>query len=726
MMFRKFSADRSANVAVCVAVSVILSLTPLHAQLSEPIIVDNGAPGTSSTGSWSVSGGSVPYPPGDPASDSLWARNGATYTWSFTPPQMGTFEVSMWWSGYPSRASNIPVEITHLGGVTALMVNQQVNPGAWNTLGEFVFDQSGSVMLTAAYGSDVSSCADAVRFTPVPGAPAEIVIDNRSPNTAWTGTWATSGGADPYGSDSVWSRDGATFSFLFTAPATGDYQLLMWWTEYASRGTQVPVTIENAGADNTVFINQTADGGQWNLLGTYPFSIGETYAVTIQSQPGPASTCADAVKFVYAMEPELDRIVIVGPGTVSSGDSVRYHCEAHYTNGTVQLVDADWTIVSGPVDITADGTLTAGVVDTDAAFEIRAGYAEEGIIREYVKPGTVTVAEVPSAVVVDDGDPGTSSTGTWSLSGGTGPYGTQSLWSRDGATYTWSFIPAVSGFYAVEMWWTQYSSRGNRIPVRIQQPGRDPISVDINQRENGSRWNLLQVLYLSAGAPAEVTITAEPGPASTCADAVRFSITDPPALDHLAIHGPMSVDKNAAAQYTCTAHFTDGSQQNVSPDSWALDVSPDHATIADNGLLSVHEVNGDIQCNVSATYTVGDTTATGRMRIFIRSLEPPVVLDDDSVHVSSTGTWSVSGGADPYGDHSLFSRDGATFTWHVQPPVTGFYEANVVDGIPISHLRGTGDHSACGWAGHAVCRSTQKWRAVEFAGCLPFRDGTQL
>jgi hypothetical protein len=46
-------------------------------------------------------------------------------------------------------------------------------------------------------------------------------------------------------------------------------------------------------------INQLQNGGRWNLLGTYPFNAQATYKVTITAQPGPSSTCADAVKFDY-------------------------------------------------------------------------------------------------------------------------------------------------------------------------------------------------------------------------------------------------------------------------------------------------------------------------------------------------------------------------------------------------------------------------------------------
>jgi hypothetical protein len=48
-------------------------------------------------------------------------------------------------------------------------------------------------------------------------------------------------------------------------------------------------------------VNQTAQGDQWNVLGTYTFS--GTAGVTVVSE-GTYSTCADAVRFVGFWNPD--------------------------------------------------------------------------------------------------------------------------------------------------------------------------------------------------------------------------------------------------------------------------------------------------------------------------------------------------------------------------------------------------------------------------------------
>jgi len=760
------------------------------------VIIDNGEPGTSYTGTWGVSGGTEPY--GD---DSLWARDGATYTWQFDSQPSGVYEVLMWWSGYASRASDIGVDINHSSGVQAVRINQLVGAGQRNSLGEYYFDSSGSVTITAAFGSSVSTCADAVWFrhvsdntppiayidaiTPNPAEPGqliefsghgtdnegtvvayqwessidgpinnsasfststlsegihtisfkvqddeglwsvavtqelivgtiptEIIIDNRDSETSRTGTWGVSGASNPYGVDSVWSRDGTTFTWHFDPPQTGDYEVSMWWTEWSSRSTSVPVTITYHGDSTNVNVNQQENGEQWNSLGIFHFDLSSGGSVSITSQPGPSSTCADAVKFnfVPSNDPPTAIIDSIIPNPADVNETVSFTGHGEDSDGTVTayswssnidgpLSDAasfsraslsegthtitfrvqdngnEWsapvteTLIVGnspPVafidsitpnpaeledDITfsghgedPDGTVTnyrwesslSGYLSDQATFMISASSLGQGLhtisfsvmdndgewspvvteslaignlpptafidaitpnpadIGEFVaftghgedSDGSITAyswessinghlsdaasfstaslsrgnhtitfrvydddgavsAPVTQVLIVDDisieveidnGGTGTSYTGVWSTSGGSNPYGANSLWARDGATYTWTFSPTVSSYYEVFMYWTAWPSRSTNVPVEIQYAGGS-TTVYVNQQLNGSQWNSLGEYFFEAGNSYNVTITAQPGPSSTCADGVKFvkvSQPSPPIADFLA------------------------------------------------------------------------------------------------------------------------------------------------------------------------------------------------
>jgi hypothetical protein len=130
-----------------------------------------------------------------------------------------------------------------------------------------------------------------------PFAPPEVIVDNGEAGTSSKGSWYVSGGANPYGNSSVYSKSaGKTYSF--DAALHGTYEVSLWWTEWPSRSTSVPVEIYDGNTlIDTVLVNQTAQGDQWNVLGTYNFA--GTARVTIVSE-GTYSTCADAVKFLSA------------------------------------------------------------------------------------------------------------------------------------------------------------------------------------------------------------------------------------------------------------------------------------------------------------------------------------------------------------------------------------------------------------------------------------------
>jgi len=351
---------------------------------SQDIIIDNGEPSTSSTGTWSISSGLNPY-----GTNSLFSRNGGTYTWTFTPSQTGTYEVSMWWTYRPTRSSSVPIDIESSWGTARIYVNQidELKGSTWNIFGNYYFEAGKSYKVTIIAQGASTTCADTVRFrfisstTPPeayidsinprlaePGQtiefrghgedsdgyveayqwessidgplsdsqaftaalsagtheislqvqdnegvwsqpvmevlvvgtpPTEVIIDNHDKATSQTGTWSVSGSTNPYGADSLWSRDGTAFTWHFNPPQSGNYELSMWWTFWKSRSTNIPVDIEYSGGTKRAYINQQQNTGKWNVLGTYYFEVGVNYRITVISQPRPTSTCADAVRFLY-------------------------------------------------------------------------------------------------------------------------------------------------------------------------------------------------------------------------------------------------------------------------------------------------------------------------------------------------------------------------------------------------------------------------------------------
>lgn len=128
---------------------------------------------------------------------------------------------------------------------------------------------------------------------------ADIIIDNTDAASSRVGDWQTSGASGYYKTGSVWARNGATFTWNFTPTQTGQHDVSMWWTQWPSRSTNIPVDIKHASGTARVYINQQTNGGKWNILGRYSFNSGTSYYVKLTAQPDPTSTCADAVKIAF-------------------------------------------------------------------------------------------------------------------------------------------------------------------------------------------------------------------------------------------------------------------------------------------------------------------------------------------------------------------------------------------------------------------------------------------
>jgi hypothetical protein len=85
------------------------------------------------------------------------------FTPALTAP--GIYQVFARWTDGSNRASNVPIDVLHSGGLATVTVDQRTNGGSWVLLGTWAFDAGalGSVMIRTA-GADGYVVADAVRF----------------------------------------------------------------------------------------------------------------------------------------------------------------------------------------------------------------------------------------------------------------------------------------------------------------------------------------------------------------------------------------------------------------------------------------------------------------------------------------------------------------------------------------------------------------------------------
>ncbi|OHB53896.1 MAG: hypothetical protein A2Y10_14890 [Planctomycetes bacterium GWF2_41_51] len=499
----------------------------------------------------------------------------------------------------------------------------------------------------------------------------DLTIDNGQPGTSSTGSWAASGATGYYGTDSLWARNGATYTWAMSGQSSETYEVLMWWTAFPSRASAVSTVITHAGGQQTLTINQQENGGQWNSLGTYTFN--GTGSVRITAANGDTvSTCADAVWFktVSANNAPIASIDSITPNPAESGREIQF---------TGHGTDSDGTIAAYNWESSIDGVLSnaASFSASDLSeglhtiiFEVQ---DNDGAWSAPVEQ-TLTVGQPPVEVIIDNGDVGTTSTGTWAVSGASGAYGTNSIYAQTlNATYTWRFTPATTGAYKLAMWWTALSSRNTSVPVSIQHSG-GTASATLNQTQNGGQWNEIGQYTFNAGTAYNITIRATTEtPPSTCADAVKFTLMGSGNVPPIAVIDSITPNPaNVGQTIQFSGHGTD-SDGTIAAYNWesnidgALSSANSFSTSAlSQGvhtiIFEVQDDDGEWSSPVQQTLTVGQPITE-------------VIIDNGSPECSYMGTWAASGAPNPYGTGSIYAQTlNATYTWRFTPATTGAYK----------------------------------------------------
>lgn len=131
-----------------------------------------------------------------------------------------------------------------------------------------------------------------------------IVDDNDAASTGYTGTWTTlpaSSYSDQspflYGTKCAAPGSGGTMTFKPVIPTTQQYYVYAWWTEYSNHASNAAYTIFDGNSSYNVSVDQTINGGKWNLLGTYTLNRGTSPYVKLTAAAS-GYTIGDAIKLV--------------------------------------------------------------------------------------------------------------------------------------------------------------------------------------------------------------------------------------------------------------------------------------------------------------------------------------------------------------------------------------------------------------------------------------------
>ncbi|WP_405115603.1 polysaccharide lyase family 8 super-sandwich domain-containing protein [Paenibacillus sp. FSL K6-1217] len=161
-----------------------------------------------------------------------------------------------------------------------------------------------SVNVSAAKGKTFKASFDLDSGTPPTLPGEEVIVDNNdSTGVLKTGGWKTAAvQTDRYGinylHDDNSGKGSKSVTFTPDLPVTATYSVYMMWPQHINRSTAIPLEVVHSGGMATLNIDQTANGGVWNLIGTYSFTAGTSGSVTIRNNGTSGYVAADAVRWV--------------------------------------------------------------------------------------------------------------------------------------------------------------------------------------------------------------------------------------------------------------------------------------------------------------------------------------------------------------------------------------------------------------------------------------------
>jgi len=128
--------------------------------------------------------------------------------------------------------------------------------------------------------------------------PVTITVDNSNSGFTASASWSTgTSAADKYGTDYRYRStqaisDAATWTANITS--AGTYSISAWWSQGTNRSATAPYVLPDGV---TVSVNQQANGGKWNLLGSKSLATGSRQVKLSCWTTSGFIVLADAVRF---------------------------------------------------------------------------------------------------------------------------------------------------------------------------------------------------------------------------------------------------------------------------------------------------------------------------------------------------------------------------------------------------------------------------------------------
>jgi hypothetical protein len=188
-----------------------------------------------------------------------------TATWSLTIGQRDYYDVAARWPASWPNSAYAYYTLHHDGGASETVHDQNINGGAWMSLGTVVLDPAGNPRVTlddrAQWDGDPADlAADAVRYVP-------SVTALR---------------------DAIWP---------VSVSSSGQYRVYARWPARPDNAVDAVYTVHHGAGQTAVAVNQRINGTDWNYLGTFQLDAAGAHKVVLTSSSN-APAVADALYVV--------------------------------------------------------------------------------------------------------------------------------------------------------------------------------------------------------------------------------------------------------------------------------------------------------------------------------------------------------------------------------------------------------------------------------------------
>lgn len=221
-----------------------------------------------------------------PSSSALNSLGGTTYTVTISNPANGmvarnvpVWDVGPWntkdnyWSANRTMWTDLP-----RGKPEAQAAYQDGYNGGKDEFGRIVANPAGIDLADGTFWDDLGMVGNAWVDVTFNWVNAGNIVDNSASGFSASASWATgTSAADKYGSNYRYRStaalsDPATWSV--SLPSSKTYSVYAWWSQGSNRSATAPYVVYHSAGSTTVNKNQQANGGVWNLLGSWSMAGG--------------------------------------------------------------------------------------------------------------------------------------------------------------------------------------------------------------------------------------------------------------------------------------------------------------------------------------------------------------------------------------------------------------------------------------------------------------------